>query len=78
MNLEKDCGSDCCDGSCSSLDLVGVRTISHAEVERTLNKSLDSVFRDKYSIFMDNVKTKYPRAYKALRALNVPHKARDY
>ena len=75
MTLETDCCD--CDGSCSWLDLTGVKTISHAEVERTLNESLDSVFRDDYSRFMDKVEANYPRFYSALRFVGMPHKARD-
>jgi hypothetical protein len=46
---------DCCDGSCSSLYAIGCEIISHEEVERQLDAVLKYNFREKCTLFIDNL-----------------------
>jgi hypothetical protein len=67
-----------CDGTCSTLDGIGIRIVSHEEIEADLDKSLKYLDRtveqeerkNRYQQFMSNIQQKHPTTYKILNKIN--------
>ena len=64
MDLE---ASTDCDGSCSGLDLVGQRLVSHEECNNLCDEAIDRLKPN----FIEKLQDKYPRFYGFLRKIGI-------
>ena len=66
MDLE---GSVDCDGSCSGLDLVGQRLVSHDECNRAFDDAISKLPSERYVGFMNKLQDNYPTIYRVAKIL---------
>lgn len=56
-----------CDGTCSSLDIIGCKLVSHEEVERQFEKALRPSYSERYAGFMSYLQQNYPTIHEVLK-----------
>lgn len=62
---------DHCDDSCSWMDLIGCKMLSHEEIEMGLDKNLRYNPILEYNFFIDNLREKHPRLYGLVKKLGL-------
>ena len=63
MDLE---GSVDCDGTCSSLDLIGCEVVSHEECNRQMDEAIASLPSEKHTKLMNYLQNKHATIYRVL------------
>lgn len=57
-----------CEGTCSSLDIIGCRLVTHEEAEKAFKDSIRKLPSERYVRFANHLQQHYPTTYKIFRA----------